>query len=325
LALIVLRASSSVAVAQDSRALQKLFPEAASTAIGSEKGAVLVVEVLSSGPRRSKKSTFYEHWISVEEVIKGFYDPDEGYYYTPLMLGEDTRRGVAGVPFLGPGKRFVVAINYLGFPFACGEVNGATELSGAAGDAELVNRLRQDAAARAVFGHWGSAHGLRGLDSLGVRSGRADGSVDPDAFGQTQAQTTRDLNEGASIVVARYRGLPGFFDGDRSSHEFEVLEHLGGAAMPRSRFTVSYFDEERALIKLAKTMPKPYRPSHLWTGHFCLLVISHLESGITIKRRVPLIGKNDQCVRTIRAWCQSVEGRRSRPETRSEKPESRPR
>lgn len=301
-ALLLLLAKVSIAgtaVAQESKPeLVTSFAVAARDAIRKPLGGVLVVEVLSSGPRRGPQDSLITHSVAIDIVIKSRRD-ERGRYFQCTTLGEDTSRAEPGKPFLRSGRKYVVVVELQGLPTRIDVVRGAMDWDEAQKQGVYSDLIR-DVAGHAVYGGDIRLKGhLAGdVDISGVRSARADGSIDPMAFNVDASVIASVLRAGKTVCVALNRGRRL----ETNTEMWEIVEVLGGAQVD-SPATLAYCNQKSDLDAQARLVAWPYAPRRLTTDSLHLIIADVNGTQITrIESRLPLIGKNDWAVQRVREW-----------------------
>jgi hypothetical protein len=96
----------------------------------------------------------------------------------------------------------------------------------------------------------------------------------------------------------------------------ELQETLCGVS-PGSRFELPCIGDFRPLVGSSRAIARPYSPRLITTSSLHL-VVGDIRNGVMSPiLRVPLIGTDDECVRTVRRW---VEAARQETESRSSRP-----
>jgi hypothetical protein len=201
------------------------FVAEATEAIRSPKGAVLVARITGTGIAR-EGSSWVMHGIAVERVIKTFRN-DKGVYFVPTIILENPKEEKSG---LKRGALYVVVVKLKRAPYGYLVLTGAREIDGTAGD-PVIEILVQEARQRSVFGSSPLLDTFlkTSWDHSGIHTPRADGSVDPVAFGLTTERLLRDIDADLTVAVVSYL-RPKRLAGDEEVTDWlcDVVDHLGG-------------------------------------------------------------------------------------------------
>jgi len=274
------------------------FLALANAAAKDRAAAIIFAEVGFTEQERT--SRVFTHYLAVNEVIKPFRD-DNGLYYIPTAGAEMT--GWDKTPALKVGQKYVMIIRLRFNPYGCQLIDGWLHFTGGCDyEDACLQELKNYVKERAEYGSSPYLEAIMNeeLDALGRRTIRANGYMDPEAFGLGKKRVIEEVGKGGRLLLLRIAEVK---KTEVQNIRFDIIDDISGKTEKNEtdiwvQYSREYIEQSGEVV-----LPHPYHIARLTRGNVHLYLLRPLKDGVMMPvADMSPIGPDDAVIREMRGW-----------------------